>query len=580
MHHHTTIVLAAISACSVLLGVGCGSGNTTGGTTTSAGGASTQGGILGSGGQIARGGAGGSAGSAAGGGSGTGGNASGGNATGGTVSTTSSGGSAAGGTAGGAGGTLAAGGGTAGQTGKGGAGGRGTLAAGGNAGGGGTARGGVTGSGGGNGTGGSGTAGSTSTGSGTGGATGRGGSTTGGRGGGGVQTGGAGSGGTSASREGFYKEIFMDVGVGLDHLSGLPSADKLGWAWEFVSTDDVEVQHAYMWGDANDDNGVLLYPDRDPRFMIIYTGGGYGDHAGPVGATGIKNVQDFFYNGGSYVGTCNGNYMAWNWAYKFWPGQIKVDSYEGQVDGVIPDDSPLLKYYDFGGDHLISSGLMHYKGGYETGTLPAGTEVLLIGKSHPDAGVIDGDGHPTGYAYKPKETSGRVCGINDHPEYANQPNEVMNYLQAAFRYARDGLGTPDVKATLANGEERVMDKASADNDPAHTKIGDKQYHHFTVSLPDGATNLTVALTADDTYDMNLYAAKDTFAFASRASQSDTAKGANKTLTVASPGAGTWYIGVECATTVTATKASSGYTYSGNLAVLNGVKYSIMASWTQ
>jgi hypothetical protein len=372
----------------------------------------------------------------------------------------------------------------------------------------------------------------------------------------------------------------MDVGVGLDHLKGLPSADKLGWAWEFVSTDDVEVQHAYMWGDANDDNGVLLYPDREPRFMMMYTGGGYGDHAGPVGTTGIKNVQDFFNNGGSYVGTCNGNYMAWNWAYKLWPGQIKTDGYEGQVEGVIPDDSPLLKYYDFGGDHRISSGLMHFKGGYETGTLPAGTEVLLRGKSAPDAGIIDGDGQVTGYAYKPRETSGRACGINDHPEYANQPNEVMNYLQAAFRYARDGLGTPDVKAALANGEERMMDKASGDNDPTHTKIGDRQYHHFTVSLPEGATNLTVALTADDAYDMNLYAAKDTFAFASRAGQSDTAKGANKTLTVASPGAGTWYIGVECATTVTATKTSSGYTYSGNLAVLNGVKYAIKASWTQ
>jgi hypothetical protein len=562
MHHHRSFVFAAISACSVLLGAGCGSGNTTSGTTTSAGGASSQGGAPGSGGQIAPGGTGGSAGSVAGGSSGTGGNASGGSA---------------GGNAGGSGGARDAGGGAAaGQTSTGGTGGRGTPAAGGNAGGGGTARGGVTGRGGGNGTGGTGTAGST--GQSTGGSTGRGGSTTGGRGGGGAQTGGAGAGGTSASREGFYKEIFMDVGVGLDHLKGLPSADKLGWEWEFVSTDDVEVQHAYMWGDANDDNGVLLYPDREPRFMMTYTGGGYGDHAGPVGATGIKNVQDFFNNGGSYVGTCNGNYMAWSWAYKLWPGQIKTDGYEGQVDGVIPDDSPLLKYHDFGGDHLISSGLMHYKGGYETGALPAGTEVLLMGKSHPDAGAIDGDGHPTGYAYKPKETSGRVCGINDHPEYANQLNEVMNYLQAAFRYARDGLGTPDVKATLANGEERVMDKASGDNDPTHTKIGDKQYHHFTVSLPNGATNLTVALTADNTYDMNLYAAKDTFAFASRASQSDTAKGANKTLTVASPGAGTWYIGVECATTVTATKSSSGYTYSGNLAVLNGVKYSIKASW--
>jgi hypothetical protein len=136
-----------------------------------------------------------------------------------------------------------------------------------------------------------------------------------------------------------------------------------------------------------------------------------------------------------------------------------------------------------------------------------------------------------------------------------------------------------LKASLANGEERIMDKSSADKDPAHTKIGDKQYHHFNVPLPNGAKDLTVTLTAEEGYDMNLYLSKDTFALASRASRSDTSPGPSKTLTLASPEAGTWYIGVECATTVTATKASSGYTYSGKLAVLNGVKYSIKASWT-
>jgi hypothetical protein len=379
----------------------------------------------------------------------------------------------------------------------------------------------------------------------------------------------------------------VDFGVGLDHLPGVPAADGLGWEWELVATDDVNVQHSYMWGNANDDNGVLLYPDREPRFMLMYTGGGYGDHAGPVGATGIKNVQDFFNNGGSYVGSCNGNYMAWDWAYKLWPGKIQVDGYEGQVEGIIPDDSPLLRYYNFGGDHLISAqdpdldgdiGLMHYMGGFETGPLPAGTEVLLIGKSH--STKIDGDGHPTGYAYKPKLTSGRVCGMNDHPEYALQPGEVMNYLQASLQYARDGVAPPDVKASLVNGEERVMDKSSKDEDPAHTKIGDKQYHHFTVSLPNGAKDLTVTMNADAGYDMNLYLAKDTFALASRAKHSDTSKGSKKTLAVSSLEPGTWYVGVECATTVTATKTSSGYTYSGNLAVLNGVNYSIKASWTE
>jgi hypothetical protein len=565
LNHKRSLVW--FSACVALLAAACGQSGENQRTNSSTGGASSQSATVASGGQTAQGGAGRNAGSPAGGNSGIGGSSSGsgGNSSGGNASTggrSSSGTSSAfssGGTVTG-GNTASAGG----ETSRGGSGGLGTSVTGGNASGGGGPRGGSLGSGGRGGTGGTGAGGSTST--------------------GGAQSGG--TGGSTVSKEGFYKELFVDVGVGLDHLPGVPAADGLGWEWELVSTDDTDVQHSYMWGNANDDNGVLLYPDREPRFMVMYTGGGYGDHAGPVGATGIKNVQDFFNNGGSYVGSCNGNYMAWDWAYKLWPGQIQMDGYEGQVEGIIPDNSPLLRYFNFGGDHLISAqdpdldgdiGLMHYQGGFETGTLPEGTEVLLIGKSHTTK--IDGDGHTTGYAYKPKASSGRVCGMNDHPEYALQNGEVMNYLQASLQYARDGVGSPDVKAALVNGEERVMDKSSKDNDPAHTKIGDKQYHHFTVSLPNGAKDLTVTLNADAGYDMNVYLAKDTFAFASRAKQSDTSKGPTKTLAASSLESGTWYIGVECATTVTATKTSHGYDYSGNLAVLNGVKYSIKASWT-
>ncbi|MBN1609060.1 MAG: hypothetical protein JW940_20700 [Polyangiaceae bacterium] len=404
-----------------------------------------------------------------------------------------------------------------------------------------------------------------------------GGSATGGTAGTEAQTGGASSGSDVPSGEGFYKELFMDVGVGLDDVDRLPAADQLGYRWEFVSGEDVAVQHSYMTSNANDANGVLLYPDREPRFMMLYTGGGYGDHAGPVGAEGIQNVQDFFHNGGSYTGTCNGNYLAWSWGYNFWPGQMKIDSHEGEVEGTIPEDSPILQYYDFGGDHLIQ-GLMHFKGGYATGTLPEGTEVLLIGKSA--STPIDGDGHPTGWAYKPSATSGRMCGLSDHPEYAFRPGEVMDYLAAAFHYARDGVAPPDVKASLVNGEERVMNKASEDGDPAYTKIGDRQYHHFTVSLPNGADEMTVTLKADDRYDMNLYVAANTFALASQAQYEDTSQGANKALTVASPEPGTWYIGVECATTVVATKNTDGYDYSGDLEVLDGVEYSIEAVWTE
>lgn len=390
-----------------------------------------------------------------------------------------------------------------------------------------------------------------------------------------VDAGGAGPDGYAKTSEGFYKELFMDTGVGLDDFDRLPAADQLKFRWEFYSGENTTEQRSYMTSNANDSNGVLLYPDREPRFMILYTGGGYGDHAGPVGDQGIKNIRDFFYNGGSYTGTCNGNYLAWSWGYNFWPGKMNVDRFEGTVNGTIPENSPILRYYDFGGDHLIK-GLSHYSGGYATGALPAGTEVLLIGKS---AGTqIDGDGHPTGWAYKPKATSGRMCGLSDHPEYASQAGEVMSYLSAAYHYAYDGVAEPDVKASLVNGVERVMNKSSEENDPAHTKIGDKQYHHFTVSLPSGASELVATVAADDRYQMNLYIAQNGFALASRAKYREISTGGHKSLAVSSPGSGTWYIGVECATTVVATKGKTGYVYSGNLEVLNGVEYSIKVAW--
>jgi hypothetical protein len=163
----------------------------------------------------------------------------------------------------------------------------------------------------------------------------------------------------------------------------------------------------------------------------------------------------------------------------------------------------------------------------------------------------------------------------DHPEYAPS-GECMQYHAACIQYCRAGLAPPHVKATLESGKAQVMDKSTADKDFAHTKIGDMQYHHFRVAVPAGTSKLTVTLDAEDTYDMHLYIAKDSFAFASRAKYADTSKGADKILSAPSPEAGLWYIGVECAASVTATKNKWGYEYTGNLGVLNGVKYSVKA----
>ena len=64
-----------------------------------------------------------------------------------------------------------------------------------------------------------------------------------------------------------------------------------------------------------------------------------------------------------------------------------------------------------------------------------------------------------------------------------------------------------------------------------------------------------------------------------ADYADTGSGGNKTLTISSLPAGTWDVGVKCASTVTVELQSWGHEYTGNLDVLNGLAYTIKADWS-
>jgi hypothetical protein len=241
------------------------------------------------------------------------------------------------------------------------------------------------------------------------------------------------------------------------------------------------------------------------------------------------------------------------------------------VGGDIPANSPLLNYYDFGGDNYIAE-IVHNNGGYAS-TLPPGTEVLLI-HDKPGTGL---DNQPNCWAYKDNDTTGRIVVISPHPENEFS-GERLDLMAAILQYAVDGLAPPSTKGPLANGVLRTMNKSTNDNDPINTKIGDKQYHHFTIDLSGVATNLVITLDGNDAFDMNLYLNKDTFAFASFADFTDTAAGADKSISVDTAAPGPWYIGVECATTVVAVMGNWYYEYSGQLEVLNGVEYTIKADW--
>ncbi len=388
-----------------------------------------------------------------------------------------------------------------------------------------------------------------------------------------------------AQTEGFYKDIFMDGGVSLTSRTSLPAADALHLSMEFLASGDTSLQRKTITKNNYDQNGYLLYPDGAPRFAVVYVNGGSATgHGKSLGETGRERFRSFYYNGGSYTGSCAGMFIAsvsymedgiYEPYFHIWPGRTKQAGLASTYTGhFIPADSPLLKYADFGGDHYIRK-VYHNYGGYAREDLdfPEGTEVLLR-YDYPDKTM---DEKPSCWAYIENDQSGRLVVIGSHPESVTS-GERLDLMKAILSYALDGVAKPRVKGTLLNGQERIMDKNTAAKEPAYTKIGDKQYHHFMAKIPPGARNFKVLLSGDDTCDLYLYINREEFAFDGASEFTLQTAGANKTFSLLQPESGTWYIGVKCATTVQSVRQNQGYVYSGRLDILNGSAYSIKASW--
>ena len=385
--------------------------------------------------------------------------------------------------------------------------------------------------------------------------------------------------------QGYYKDLFMDGGVGLTSRTSLAAAEYAGLSMEYLATDDSSIQAKVMIENEYDYNGVLLYPDGKPRFRVIYTNGGKATkHGNSLGEKGRNRVKTFYYNGGSYTGSCAGMFISsisyystdtWGSYYHIWPGRTKTTGLISTSTGhFIPENSLLLQYYDFGGDFYIDS-VRHNKGGYarEDIDFPPETEVLL----RYDLPVWNMHEKVSCWAYKKFNNNGRIVIIGSHPE-SSISGECLDLMTAILLYAIDGQGDININGTLYNGQKCIMDKSTIENDPAYTKIGDKQYHHFKIEIPEGVSKLSVVLDGEDRYHLNLYLKREDFAFRSGADYADTTDGANKTISVSELSSGTWFVGVECATTIGTINRDWGYEYTGNLDVLNGVSYSITASW--
>lgn len=408
----------------------------------------------------------------------------------------------------------------------------------------------------------------------------------------------------NTNSKGYYKDVFMDSGIKLTSMTDLCAARYLGLSIETfysaagnekdpLTLADTLMQAFMMVGSEQDQNGMLLYPDGAPRFRMIYVNGGKASsHGKSLGKAGKQRFQDYVANGGSYLGTCAGAFLSSLGTstdtilprqdyFNLWDGvTFHTKLYDTYTGMFIEKNSPLLKYYDFGGDMYIDS-LWHWGGCYiyEEYAYPKETEILLRYDYKPLVNGKKMHRKISSWAYKANDTTGRVVVIGSHPEKACS-GERLDLMAALMRYAMDGNGCPKIKCELQSGVPVEMSKMTYDNDPAHARIGDRQYHHFKITVPEETKELKIDLSAVNDcpqHNLSLFVKKGEFAFNDNACYKNVDLGIDKTMTIENPEAGEYYISVLGEDTVTTRNSDYGTAYTSNLEVLNGIAYKIEVS---
>lgn len=398
--------------------------------------------------------------------------------------------------------------------------------------------------------------------------------------------------------EGFYMDFFKNGGLKLNGTTEMPAADLLALSCEYLSLqyggdfppEQLDIQNAVMLGSEIDENGVLLYPDGSPRFRSIYVaGGGSAAHGKVLTKTGRDRFRQFCLNGGGYSGSCAGAFIISQGTkdkkelkegyFHIWPARTMSAGGIYKVGYELPEDSPILQYYDFGNDNYIAN-VQHWNGPYIISDKKPfwceNTEILARFGVVPEGFKNNNQGNVSLWAYKKNSYTGRIIPIASHPERA-VTGELRDLMASILRYALDGQGNPKVKAPLKNNIARTMND---NNSPGHEKVGDKQYHHFLVSIPVGTKKLTIDLDGSADDDLNLYARRSGFAFsdASKLITAENDTGPDESITIENPAPGAWYIGVKGVNTVKTTNRFWGAEYTGNTHLLNGLAYSIKAQW--
>lgn len=397
---------------------------------------------------------------------------------------------------------------------------------------------------------------------------------------------------TDTRYDGFYKDIFMDSGKNLTSRKTLYAAESLALSYEYYAGSDQAKQNELLVNSSYDSNGVLLFPDGQPRFKMLYVnGGGATRHGESLATDGLARLRQFYFSGGSYCGSCAGSFFSGrnvdqrdepreSYLHIFPYNTFNTGMKNVRVGHVLPENSPLLTYRQFGTSLRVED-IYHNNGNWLpqdkiTSSMP-NVEVLAV-YDHPGHKV---DGGAAIWAYKRDEQAGRIVNIGCHPEGSDSGDKLL-LTESSFLYAMEGIGAAQIKSHLEFDRPRVMDKFTTDHDPAFTRIGGLQYHHFTFDVPSNQNSpVAIELSSTESLNLHIYLSRDKTAIRDNADYMATGRGANKSISRRlTPGK--WYLSVFCAESVRTIEDSVAgfYRTVGNRELLEGIAYSIEVKQVQ
>lgn len=396
------------------------------------------------------------------------------------------------------------------------------------------------------------------------------------------------AGGGTRPADGFYQDIFMSGGSNLTSRKRLYAAESLGLGYEYYAGADAYRQNQLLVGSAVDENGVLLYPDGEPRFRMLYVNGGAATkHGQSLTQEGRERLRHFHRQGGSYCGSCAGSFLSGRnvdqraeprlgYLHIFPFNTLNTGIKKTHVGHVIPRDSALLRYRSFGDDYAVER-VYHNNGNWlrvGNGAQPMPGVEVLARYDHPGHKV---DGGAAIWAYRSSADSGRIVSIGCHPE-GSQDGERLALTEACFMHGLAGVGVAEMKAELEYGEPRRMDRSWRADQPEFARIGDRQYHHFAFDVSAERPRVKIELASGEQVDLHMFLSQGSLAFRSDAEYCDVARGAKKVIE-RDLAPGRWFVSVYCATSVTTIEDPDAgfFRYVGEREILNGAAYTLQIS---